>query len=83
MRHFVLLLAAALALGGCEYPRDPEGTLDRVRGGTLRVGISPSEPWVTLAENEPPAGVEVELVQEFARTRRRRRRVGRRAPRAT
>lgn len=68
MRHFVLLLIAALVLGGCQYPRDPEGTLERVRGGTLRVGISPSEPWVVLAENEPPAGVEVELVQEFART---------------
>ena len=58
----------ALALGACQYPRDPEGTLDRVRGGTLRVGISPSEPWVTLEENQPPAGVEVELIKEFART---------------
>jgi hypothetical protein len=65
-RVFVLLSCAALV--GCQYPRDPEGTLDRVRGGTLRVGISPSEPWVTLAENQPPAGVEVELVKEFART---------------
>jgi polar amino acid transport system substrate-binding protein len=64
----VLVLLACAALAGCEYPRDPEGTLDRVRGGTLRVGISPSEPWVTLVENQPPAGVEVELVKEFART---------------
>ena len=72
MRHFVLLLIAALVLGGCQFPRDPEGTLDRVRGGTLRVGISPSEPWVTLVEDEPPAGVEVELVQaglDFSDTR--------------
>jgi len=64
----LLVLVSCAALAGCQYPRDPEGTLDRVRGGTLRVGISPSEPWVTLAENQPPAGVEVELVQEFART---------------
>jgi polar amino acid transport system substrate-binding protein len=63
-----LVLLACVALGACQYPRDPEGTLDRVRGGTLRVGISPSEPWVTLEANRPPAGVEVELVKEFART---------------
>jgi polar amino acid transport system substrate-binding protein len=62
------VLIACAFLCACQYPRDPEGTLDRVRGGTLRVGISPAEPWVTLAENEPPAGVEVELVKEFART---------------
>jgi polar amino acid transport system substrate-binding protein len=65
-RLFVLLACAALC--ACQYPRDPEGTLDRVRGGTLRVGISASDPWVTLEENQPPAGVEVELVKEFAGT---------------
>jgi polar amino acid transport system substrate-binding protein len=64
----LLVVLACLALCACQYPRDPEGTLDRVRGGTLRVGISPSDPWVTLEENQPPAGVEVELIKEFART---------------
>jgi polar amino acid transport system substrate-binding protein len=63
-----LALLACLALGACQYPRDPEGTLDGVRGGTLRVGISPADPWVVLEENQPPAGVEVALVEEFART---------------
>jgi polar amino acid transport system substrate-binding protein len=66
--RWLFVLLACVALAGCTYPRDPEGTLDRVRGGTLRVGISPSEPWVTLAEDRPPAGVEVELVKEFARS---------------
>jgi polar amino acid transport system substrate-binding protein len=64
----LLVVLGCLALGACQYPRDPEGTLDRVTGGTLRVGISPSDPWVTLEENQPPAGVEVELIKEFAST---------------
>ena len=45
-----------------------EGTLDRVRGGVLRVGVTPAEPWVKLETGKPPAGVEVELVERFART---------------
>ena len=58
----VLLVAGA---GGCGIPRDPESTLDRVRGGTLRAGITASEPWTTL-EGGRPGGVEVELVERFA-----------------
>ncbi len=68
MPRRVIALLACLALGACQYPRDPEGTLDRVRGGTLRVGISASDPWVVLESDQPPAGVEVALVEEFART---------------
>ena len=59
MRRFAVLIAAALVLGGCQYPRDTEGTLDRVRGGTLRVGVAPAEPW---------SAVERRLVREFAET---------------
>jgi len=55
----------ALAAAGCGIPRDPERTLDRVRGGTLRAGITASEPWTTL-EGGRPGGVEVELVERFA-----------------
>jgi polar amino acid transport system substrate-binding protein len=66
-RRFIAAALACAVLGGCQYPRDPEGTLDRVRGGTLRVGISASEPWVKISDGEP-GGVEVELVEEFART---------------
>ena len=62
-----LVVAVLLAVGvaGCGIPRDPEGTLDRVRGGTLRAGITASEPWTTL-EGGQPGGVEVELVEQFA-----------------
>jgi polar amino acid transport system substrate-binding protein len=59
----VALLAVAAA--GCGIPRDPESTLDRVRGGTLRAGITASEPWTTL-EGGRPGGVEVALVERFA-----------------
>ena len=62
-----LIAAVLLAVGvaGCGIPRDPESTLDRVRGGTLRAGITASEPW-TILEGGRPGGVEVELVEQFA-----------------
>jgi polar amino acid transport system substrate-binding protein len=52
-------------LGGCDIPVDPEGTLERVRGGSMRVGIAENPPWTTLAGNEPQ-GVEVELLEDLA-----------------
>jgi polar amino acid transport system substrate-binding protein len=59
------LLVLALPLPACQWPRDAEGTLDRVTGGTLRVGLVESEPWVVLDDDEP-GGVEVRLVEELA-----------------
>jgi polar amino acid transport system substrate-binding protein len=64
-RLTVAALALAVGLAACQYPRDPEGTLDRVEGGTLRVGVIEDPPWVDLFGPEP-AGVEPELVREFA-----------------
>ena len=42
----IATLGAAVLLTGCgvEIPADPEDTLERVRGGTLRVGVSPNPP---------------------------------------
>jgi ABC-type amino acid transport substrate-binding protein len=59
---------AALALTGCglQIPADPEGTLDRVEGGVLRVGVTEHEPWVELDSQGDPAGSEAELVTRFA-----------------
>ena len=68
MARWLLLLALTAALCGCEYPRDPEGTLDRVRGGVLRVGVTEADPWVTIDAEGVPSGVEVELVTRFAET---------------
>jgi polar amino acid transport system substrate-binding protein len=64
----VLLLTLALggSLGGCQYPRDPDGTLDRVEGATMRVGFAVNEPWVQLPGDEP-TGIEPDLVRGFAR----------------
>ena len=56
---FVVMLA------GCDFPRDPMGTLDRVRGGTLRVGVADYEPWARMEDGEA-SGTEVELAREFA-----------------
>lgn len=54
-------------LAGCaSFPADPDGTLDRVQGGTLRVGVTENAPWVVLAEDGEPAGTEPDLVRAFA-----------------
>lgn len=60
-------VAAAVLLLACGIPRDPEGTLERVQGGRMRVGITERPPWATV-EDGTPAGVEVELVEGFARS---------------
>lgn len=58
----------ALLLASCDFPADPEGTLDRVSGGTLRVGVIHDPPWVELRPGREPQGVEPELVRSFAAT---------------
>jgi ABC-type amino acid transport substrate-binding protein len=62
------LAATALLLAGCSLlvPSDPEGTLDRVDGGTLRVGVTHNPPWTEVGDAAEPAGSEVELAREFA-----------------
>lgn len=65
-RRLLPALFAVLLLSACEFPRDTEGTLDRVRGGVLRVGVVEHEPWVSTGEGRP-TGVEVALIDGFAR----------------
>jgi polar amino acid transport system substrate-binding protein len=60
------LAALALTVGSCQYPRDPEETLDRVTDGTMFVGVVEDEPWVTIDPGEEPQGVEPTLIREFA-----------------
>lgn len=59
--------ALILGLTGCglQIPTDPDGTLDRVSGGVLRVGASPNGNHVHL-DGDPVAGTEVDLVEGFA-----------------
>ena len=60
------VLTAAAALTACQVPADPDGTLERVRDGTMRVGVTHHEPWVVLGDLDDPQGVEPELVRRFA-----------------
>jgi ABC-type amino acid transport substrate-binding protein len=62
LRLFLLLL---VPLTGCDLPRDSMGTLDRVRGDTLRVGVVASPPYL-VRSGEQAAGPEAELVRAFA-----------------
>lgn len=42
MQHRIILACLSmLVLAGCDVPKDPENTSDRVRHGTLQVGILP------------------------------------------
>ncbi len=71
-RRVVTAVAVCLtvALGGCglDIPTDPDGTLQRVSGGQLRVGVSAQPPWTSQLLDVEPDGVEIELVQDFARS---------------
>ena len=62
----VMVLALfALASAGCDFPRDPRGTLEGVRNGTMRVGIVDNDPWTRIEEGRA-SGAEVELLKDFA-----------------
>jgi polar amino acid transport system substrate-binding protein len=52
-------------LVGCNLPYDPEGTLARAQGGTVRVGVYIREPWTRLRDGQP-SGLEATLLREFA-----------------
>ncbi|WP_129656971.1 transporter substrate-binding domain-containing protein [Rothia halotolerans] len=65
----LLAVVSALAvLAGCgtTIPADPDGTLDRVTGGTLRVGVSHQPPWTDITGDGEPSGTEAGLVRDFA-----------------
>ncbi|HSU36881.1 MAG TPA: transporter substrate-binding domain-containing protein [Propionibacteriaceae bacterium] len=65
----VTICTAATTLG-CSgtVPRDPERTLERVTGATLRVGVSHHPPWTVTGPAPEPTGSEIELVKGFAQT---------------
>lgn len=69
-KYVMLLIILVTTLSACaiSIPTDPEDSLEQIRNGTLRVGVSHSEPWVVLHDNDAPSGTEVDLVLEFART---------------
>ena len=60
-----LAVVLTLSLAACGIPRDPEGTLARVSGGVMRVGVTDAPPWVELGDTAPD-GIEVRLVEQLA-----------------
>ncbi len=62
-RAFAALLFLLVA---CDMPRDAGGTLERVRGGEMRVGFIENPPWIKDADGRI-TGVEARLVEGFAR----------------
>ncbi|MEX0839088.1 MAG: ABC transporter substrate-binding protein [Parvibaculum sp.] len=65
LAHF-LVAALFCSIAACDdYPKDPEGTFDRVRGGTLRAGLMENPPWA-MREEGRPSGIEVRLVEDLA-----------------
>jgi polar amino acid transport system substrate-binding protein len=60
-----LAIVLAITLAACGIPRDPEGTLARVSGGVMRVGVTEAPPWIELGDASPD-GTEVRLVERFA-----------------
>jgi len=61
------MLAATLAGCGMSIPADPDGTLDRVSGGELRIGASP-DPGLVDVESSTPTGPLPDLAEQFAAT---------------
>jgi ABC-type amino acid transport substrate-binding protein len=61
-----LLVVLLCLLASCGLPRDPEGTLERIEGSSMRIGITDSPPWTVVTEGEP-TGVEVALTEQLAR----------------
>jgi polar amino acid transport system substrate-binding protein len=61
----IILATTLLLLPSCDLPRDPDETFQRVRGATMRVGLTANPPW-TMYEDDQPRGIEVALVRQFA-----------------
>lgn len=62
-----LLVVALVPAAACGLPRDSDGTLERVRGGTIRVGFAIDTPWVTDSAGMA-GGVEGRIVHGLARS---------------
>lgn len=60
--------ALMFLVSGCErFPADPQNSLAAaLERGTLRVGVLANPPWVTLGDPTAPAGIEADLVADYA-----------------
>lgn len=60
-----IALVAAISGCGLTVPTDPDGSLQNVSGGELKVGTSP-DPGLVSDDTEPPTGSVPDLVTGFA-----------------
>jgi hypothetical protein len=60
-----MVIASGLVGCGVTIPTDPDGTLAHVRGGVLRVGVSP-DPGLVAADRGTPSGPLVDIAEGFA-----------------
>ncbi len=60
----VLCLISSLTLA-CDFPRDAHDTLQHVRNGTMRVGVSENDPWVRF-DGKEAWGIEPALIRQWA-----------------
>lgn len=65
MKAVATVLLFSLLVACSSIPRDPEGTLERVRGDVLRVGFTDAPPFAEGPADDP-SGIEVDLVEQFA-----------------
>lgn len=64
---WLIYVVIATLCWSCNYPKDPNHTLDKMKNQTVRVGISESSGLATISE-AGPTGVEVELIKGYAQT---------------
>ena len=58
-----------VTLSGCAepgFPRDPDGTLERARGGPLLVGVSDHPPFTEVSDDGKVGGDEAEIIEAYA-----------------
>ncbi len=60
----IILLSAVLA-SACQFPRDANGTLNKVKDGVLKVGVTENPPWV-IRTDAGAEGVEAEIILVLA-----------------
>lgn len=65
-RAMVLVGVVLLLVAGCRWPQDVGSTLDDVRGGVLRVGVTESPPWTRVGDDGAVSGAEARLVERLA-----------------
>lgn len=69
MRILVFTFMVLVAACDGSFPRDPEGTSERVqRSRVLRVGATEHAPWIVRSGEADARGPEAELVKRFARS---------------